>query len=66
MAKHIGLVLLVLFQCLVMVDAARAYVDPGSGSLLLQILLGGVAGVIVLVKYYWHRLRRLLGFQEHE
>ena len=39
-----------------------AYLDPGSGSMLLQALAGGVAAVAVVGKFYWRRLRRLLGF----
>ena len=30
-----------------------AYFDPGSGSLLLQAVVGGAAGLFVLVKYLW-------------
>ncbi|HLJ11820.1 MAG TPA: hypothetical protein VKU82_11560 [Planctomycetaceae bacterium] len=30
-----------------------AYFDPGSGSLLLQAIVGGAAGLFVLVKYLW-------------
>jgi hypothetical protein len=37
-----------------------SYIDPGSGSLLLQALAGGVAAVGVLGKVYWRRLKRLL------
>jgi len=33
-----------------------AYLDPGSGSMLLQVLLGGFATVGVITKLYWHRL----------
>ena len=36
-----------------------AYLDPGSGSMLLQILLGGFAAAGVIVKLYWHRLTTL-------
>ena len=36
---------------------AHAYLDPGSGSVLLQLVLGGAAGVAVLTRAYWHRLR---------
>ena len=36
-----------------------AYLDPGSGSMLLQILLGGFAAVGVIGKLYWHRLTSL-------
>ena len=32
-----------------------AYLDPGSGSMILQILAGGVAAVGVAAKMYWRR-----------
>ncbi len=37
------------------------YFDPGAGSLLLQALLGGAGGVVVLCRYCWNQLllRRL-------
>ena len=37
-----------------------AYLDPGSGSMILQILAGGVAAVGVAAKMYWRRLTRFL------
>ena len=43
--------------------AAQAYLDPGSGSMLLQILLGGTAGLAVLLKLYWQRLLLVFGVQ---
>jgi hypothetical protein len=42
---------------LVSVDSAFAYLDPGTGSMLLQVILGGVAAVGVAVKLYWHKIR---------
>lgn len=30
-----------------------AYFDPGSGSLLLQAIVGGSAGLLVFAKYIW-------------
>jgi hypothetical protein len=30
-----------------------AYFDPGSGSLLLQAVIGGTAGLFVFAKYLW-------------
>ena len=38
-----------------------AYLDPGTGSLFLQLLLGGVAGLAVIAKLYWRRLLSFLG-----
>lgn len=33
------------------------YVDPGAGSFLLQLIIGGVAGALISLKLFWHRLR---------
>lgn len=37
-----------------------AYLDPGSGSMILQILAGGLAAVAVTLKLQWNRVKRLL------
>lgn len=34
-----------------------AYFDPGAGSLLLQALLGGMGGLVVLWRYACAQLR---------
>jgi hypothetical protein len=31
-----------------------AYFDPGSGSLLVQAIVGGAGGLIVFGKYLWN------------
>ena len=36
---------------------AYAYLDPGAGSILLQGLLAGVAGAVVVGRLYWQRLK---------
>ncbi|MDH3737616.1 MAG: hypothetical protein OER92_00375 [Alphaproteobacteria bacterium] len=36
---------------------AFAYLDPGTGSIILQLLLGGVAGGLVVFKLYWHKFK---------
>ena len=43
-----------------------AYLDPGSGSMILQILAGGVAAVAVTAKLYWNRLLRFLRIKKDE
>jgi hypothetical protein len=40
---------------------AHAYLDPGTGSMILQVLLGGIAGLAIVVKLYWYRFRAMLG-----
>ena len=38
------------------IQPAHAYMDPGTGSMILQIILGGVAGMMIAGKLFWHRL----------
>ena len=33
------------------------YIDPGSGSFILQVVVGTLLGSLVAAKMYWHRLR---------
>ena len=33
-----------------------AYLDAGSGSVLIAALAGGLAGIAVLMKLFWHRI----------
>ena len=41
---------------------AEAYIDPGAGNILMQAVLGGAAGLAVLVRIYARRLKdRLQG-----
>lgn len=41
-------------------SGAHAYLDPGTGSMILQALLGGIAGLLVVGKLYWHKLLTML------
>lgn len=34
-----------------------AYLDPGSGSLILQALVGGFSGIVVLGRYVWNQFQ---------
>ena len=59
--KILSIVLLLIFT-----DQAEAYLDPGTGSMLLQVILGGVAAVGVAIKLYWHKLRVAFGMGKKE
>ena len=40
---------------------AQAYLDPGSGSYILQVLFGVLFGASYLVKVYWRRIKSFFG-----
>ncbi len=41
---------------------AYAYLDPGTGSILLQGLVAAVAGGIVAARLYWSKVKGFLSF----
>ena len=41
-------------------QALLAYLDPSSGSMLLQLVLGGAAAVGIGFKMFWARVLRFL------
>lgn len=49
-----------LLGCYSALVRVLAYLDPGTGSMLVQLLVGGVAAVGVAAKLYWRRLLSLL------
>ncbi len=45
-------------------STAWAYLDAGTGSMILQVLLAGVAGLAVFGKLLWRRIKALLKGKE--
>lgn len=41
---------------LILATPAHAYLDPGSGSFILQILIASIVGALFLLKQYWRRI----------
>ena len=39
------------------VPEAYAYLDPGSGSVVIQMLVGALAGVGIALKIYWQKIK---------
>ena len=38
---------------------AYAYLDPGTGSIIIQGIIGAIAGGLVVGRMYWHKLKSL-------
>lgn len=45
---------------------ANAYLDPGTGSILLQGLIAAIVGVSVTARLYWSRIKGMLGMSKKE
>jgi uncharacterized protein (DUF2062 family) len=37
-----------------------AYIDPGTGSMVVQGIIAAVAGTAVMIRVYWARIRAFL------
>jgi hypothetical protein len=46
--------------------ALYAYLDPGIGSMMLQVIAGGLAAAAVTAKVYWRRLLVFLHIRKPE
>jgi hypothetical protein len=57
-------VALAAWWTLVLSSDAEAYIDPSAGGMLVQLLLAGTAGVAVLGRLFWTRIKRLFGVTE--
>ncbi len=64
--KGLKLAVLCLGILLFLTRPAHAYLDPGSGSMVLQLLLGGVAALGVVIKLFWHRILNIFGIRKEE
>ncbi len=39
--------------------AHAAYIDPGTGSMVLQAAIAGIAAAALAIRTYWHRIQLL-------
>ena len=49
-----------IFELLAPLARDRAYLDPGSGSILLQMVIAAALGAAFAVKVYWKKIKGAL------
>lgn len=54
-------IVLLLLGCLLVPGASQAYLDPGSGSYVLQILVASLVAGLFAIKLFWLRLTGFFG-----
>jgi hypothetical protein len=52
-------ILLAVTAALALPSLAHAYADPGAGSMLLQLLVGGAAGLFVAFRLFRDKILRM-------
>tara|TARA_B100000787_G_C16049458_1_gene230571 strand:+ start:369 stop:563 length:195 start_codon:yes stop_codon:yes gene_type:complete len=39
---------------------AYAYIDPGTGGIILQAIIGAIAATSLTIKIYWQKIKEFL------
>ena len=52
-------ILLVFVSLLLTPISALAYLDPTTGSMVISAIVGLLASLVLAIKTYWYRLRKL-------
>ena len=56
-AITVALFVAMFLFCSYLSGNVQAYLDPGTGSMALQLLVGGVVAVLATLRVYWGRLK---------
>ena len=58
MRSSLGVALLILAVVeMLLPRTASAYIDPGTGSLIFQIIVGAILGAVLTVKLWWLKVK---------
>jgi hypothetical protein len=55
--KKYFLILLLTLYFSTLTSQAHAYLDPGTGSMMLQIVIASVVGALFSLKIFWSRIK---------
>ena len=59
-----NIVQLSLLLLLAASQPAFAYIDPGSGSAIMSVLIGFFVAIGVVVKTFWYKIKSVLGLSK--
>jgi hypothetical protein len=57
--KHFRHLAMFFLVCLILAPNAFAYLDPGTGSMILQLAAGAFLGALLTVKFWWMKVKDL-------
>tara|TARA_Y100000590_G_C14822093_1_gene676756 strand:- start:28 stop:243 length:216 start_codon:yes stop_codon:yes gene_type:complete len=60
MKKNINHYFVSLFFYFLLSDNAHAYLDPGTGSVILQAIIAFFAGVAAWISLYWKKFKNFI------
>jgi hypothetical protein len=57
MINSLKTVFILIFFYFILISRANAYIDPGSGSIILQAIIGALAAGGLTIKIYWNKFK---------
>ena len=68
--KVTDMIVFFVFVFFVFVPKVSAYLDPGTGSYMIQLVTGGLLGSLFLIKNYWRdivsTIKKIFSKKNHE
>ena len=59
MKKYFSILLLTLYLTS-LTNQAHAYLDPGTGSMIIQIVIAGTVGALFTIKTFWSQIKNFI------
>lgn len=54
----------ILIFSLLSIETSYAYIDPGSGSALISVIIGFFVALGITLKTYWYKLKSFFNFSK--
>lgn len=63
MGKWVLVVLAIIILHEIAFSNAYAYLDPGSASIFIQLIIGALVGVSITIKIYWVKIKEKISIK---
>ena len=50
----------------ILISKSYAYIDPGTGSMIIQAILGFVAAALATLSFYWSKFKLVMIIQKNK
>ncbi|QEY50095.1 hypothetical protein [Legionella longbeachae] len=58
--------IIIAFSSFIWISNAYAYLDPGTGSLVIQSVIAAITGGLFILKTYWYKIKAKLFFKRQK
>lgn len=66
MKRFLDILYFMLLFAFVIAKPVYAYLDPGTGSMILQVIAAAIVAVGVYIKVFWNKIAKIFGKKTEE